>query len=599
MGGVVAVLSKNGAPIETELAERMLAAAPHRGLESAMLTNDSCVLSVTTASDWCDAWLAQGDGFAAAFTGTFDNAVDLARQLKDQTGREISIHPAALALAAFRHWGETVVNRFRGTFAGAVTDGRRLWAFRDHIGHTPLFYRDEPGRFFAAVEAKQVVAGAGIPREPDLEVLERIFYERLDDDTPSALKGVLRLPKASIIEVEPRRPSVVRRYWHPEALLESARLFDDEIRAGLEHFAAQAVTRALTGEDVVALSGGIDSSLVAAFAAPHRERLTGRPLSALSLVFPDLPSVDERQYIEITARHLNLHLHTHRLAARHLDDLQYWVELFDGPVPKVSFCEVAEYDRQARKLGFRVILHGEQAEFVYDAPFHLAAHLLYRGRFRALWRYIKTRRSGGRSWASFGRELGSSLLPSRLALAYIRLTGRDWRTYAPDWIDLKKLAERTFRNDLLPAPGARWREEQLGAFRGPGLSAEADDVCAAVCGVRVRRPLTDIDLWEFFLSLPAEQKYPRPQSKALIRDLLRGRIPDAILDRRDKTFFDDHVVSQIDYDGLRHWLIDYPFRISGVKYDVLQDRLNQRNFTLRDYSWAKDLASIHAFLSCW
>lgn len=599
MGSVVAVFSRNGAPVEIELAERMLMAAPHRGALRATLGNGSWALGIATASDRRDAWLAQDDKFAAAFTGTLDNAADLARQLKDQTGRDISTHPAALVLAGFRHAGEVIVNRFRGTFAGAVTDGRRLWAFRDHVGHTPLFYRDEPGRFFAAVEAKQVVAGAGIPREPDLEVLERIFYERLSDDTPSALKGVFRLPKASIIEVEPQRPSVVRRYWHPEALLESGRLSVDELRAGIEHFAAQAVTRVITGEDVVALSGGIDSSLVAAFAAPHHERLTGRSLSVLSVVFPDLPSVDERQYIEITARHLNLDLHTHRLAARHLDDLQHWLELFDGPAPKVSFSEVAEYDRKARELGFRTILHGEQAEFVYDASFHLMAHLLHHGRFRALWRYIKTRRSGERSWASLVREFGSSLLPSRLTLAYVRMTGQDWRTYAPDWLDLKKLAETPFRNDLVPPPGTRWREEQLGGFRGPGLSVEADDVCAAVCGVRIRRPLTDVDLWEFFLSLPAEQKYPRPQSKALIRDLLRGRIPDAILDRRDKTFFDDHALSQIDYDGLRHWLIDYPFRISGVKYDKLQDRLNQQNFSLRDYSWAKDLASIHAFLGLW
>jgi asparagine synthase (glutamine-hydrolysing) len=495
--------------------------------------------------------------------------------------------------------GSAVVNHFRGTFTAAVTDGEHLWAFRDHIGHTPLFYRDEPGRFFAAVEAKQVVAGAAIAREPDIEVLERIFYDRLDDDLPCALKGVCRLPKASIIEVEARRPPIIKRYWHPEALLESAKLSDDELRRRLEKLAMQAVTRVLTGEDVVGLSGGIDSSLVAAFAAPEHKRLTAQPLSALSVVFPSLASVDEREYIEMTARHLNLHLYTHRLAAQHLDNLRYWVKLFDGPAPRVAFSEVAEYDRQARQLGFRAILSGEMAEFVYDVPAHLIAYLLHHGRFGPLWRHLKARRSRGQSWAALGRELASSLLPSRLALAYARASGRDWRAYGPDWLDLKKLDEVPFRNDLLPSPGRRWSEEQLGVLRGPGLALEADDICAALCGVRVRRPLSDVDLWEFFLSLPAEQKYPRPQSKALIRDLLRGRIPDAILDRRDKTFFDDHVMSQIDYAGLRHWLIGHRFHITGVKYDVLQDRLTRENFTLRDYLWAKDLASIHAFLSLW
>ena len=73
----------------------------------------------------------------------------------------------------------------------------------------------------------------------------------------------------------------------------------------------QAVHRSLTGQDVLLLSGGLDSPAAAAYAAPEHLRLTGRPLGGLAVVFPDLPEVDERPYIELVARRFGIDLHTY------------------------------------------------------------------------------------------------------------------------------------------------------------------------------------------------------------------------------------------------------------------------------------------------
>ena len=122
---------------------------------------------------------------------------------------------------------------------------------------------------------------------------------------------------------------------------------------------------------------------------------------------------------------------------------------------------------------------------------------------------------------------------------------------------------------------------------------------AAQAGVTVRRPFADIDLWEFFLSIPAEIKYPNLRSKTLLRRLGRGKIPDEILDRTDKTYFDDHVMSQIDYDVLKRFLSKPRHRIRGVDYERLALRLETRNLTLIEWFWVNDLVRIHAFLSQW
>jgi asparagine synthase (glutamine-hydrolysing) len=81
--------------------------------------------------------------------------------------------------------------------------------------------------------------------------------------------------------------------------------------------------------------------------------------------------------------------------------------------------------------------------------------------------------------------------------------------------------------------------------------------------------------------------------------LLRGKLPDMILDRRDKTFFDDHIMSQVDYPTLRQFLVAPNHHINGVDYQRLAAHIEREDFNLIEWYWAKDLARIHAFLSLW
>ena len=156
-----------------------------------------------------------------------------------------------------------------------------------------------------------------------------------------------------------------------------------------------------------------------------------------------------------------------------------------------------------------------------------------------------------------------------------------------------------YRSALSVPARYRWSALQLAAFNGCAVTMEAGDLCAALNGVKVRRPFADVDLWEFFLSLPAEMKFPDLRSKTLVRRLLRGKLPDAILDRRDKTVFDDHIMSRIDYATLRQFLVDPNHRVAGVDYQRLAARIEQADFQLVDWLWANDLVRIHAFLSLW
>src|SRR5262249_40281966 len=70
-----------------------------------------------------------------------------------------------------------------------------------------------------------------------------------------------------------------------------------------------------------------------------------------------------------------------------------------------------------------------------------------------------------------------------------------------------------------------------------------------------------------------------------------------ILDRKDKTVFGEHLLTHADYELIGRYVIDPPHRFDGVDYARLAERIEQRDFTLWEFCWARDLTSVHAFLT--
>jgi len=595
---MIAILGKS-APPDPAVARAMLAAAPHRGSCITLRALGNCLLGVANRPDFVGGTVSSDGPVVAALSGRLDNAPELHRTLTSAGSPPASPADADVVVAAFQAFGPDAPARMRGCFAGVVTDGSVVRCFRDHVGFRPLFYRDDPGRFVAASEPRQVVVGAQLREEPDLDVLERIFYGRLPSDTPAALKGVARLPQATTLTANGERGIAPRRYWHPAELLESARLNPADVRDRFTELFGQAVARTLTGRDVVSLSGGVDSPAIAAFAVPAHHRRTGGSMAALSAVFPELPTVDELRYITLVTERFGMQLHTYRPQARALDDVEEWCRRFGSPVPIVSVPELADDYALARRLGYDNVLTGEFAEFACGSPSHLVSHLLMHGHWQALGRLLLAERRRGASGRRLVRHLLASFVPGRLANWYLRWRRLDAPQRIPNWLDARKVNEVPFRADLLPPSRLRWSRGQLAGLEGSTITLEADELCAARAGVAVRRPFADIDLWEFFLSLPAEVKCPDLRHKSLVRGLLRGRLPDAILDRRDKTVFDDHVMTQVDYPTLRRVLAQPRHRIPGVDYRRLAERIERQDLNRFDWHWAQDLARIHAFLNAW
>ena len=564
--GSIAVVHAAG-PVERGAVERSLRAAPHRGGELEVHVDGRTGLGSRTCPTSPTRGPHDGTGRPRILTGSLDNRAEVEAALGP------SADPAETVLAAFDAWGMQAPARLRGVFAGAWTDGTELVVFRDQLGLAPLFHHESAETFVAATEGKQVAAGAGIPREPDVDSVEAMFFGRFDARR-TMLRGVDRFPRASTATLAPGRSASFARYWDPNRSSSPPALRPPEARERLAELIDRAVARSLTGSDAISLSGGIDSPTIAAFAGPKTQELTGAPLLAVSSVYPDDPGVDESRWIELVTEHLGLRLHAYTPTSRPLDDVEHWVDVLDGPVDTMSIPELAENYRLARELGARNVLTGEMAEWVFTFGQHLIGHLVLHGRARASAAWARDQRGRGASWRRLLKNAAPSLVSPRLALGYRRLRGREDFRQLPPWVDPEVAGSPGPRPDLARPARRRWLEHQLDPLVGVGAySFDADALCAAVCGVSVRRPLVDLDLWEFMLSLPAEIKFPDALPKSLLRESVRGRLPDELLDRTDKTFFNDFALRTADYEGIRRLTVESALRIGGVDYQTLDARL--------------------------
>ena len=587
MAAVGAVLGRSG-PTAGAVLERLLEAAPHRGISTHVLTLGRCSIGVADHEGRDEATLAATASLAVAYAGTLDNPEELAR-LSGDVGNGPTTS-AELVLAGWRAFGEALPRRLRGTFAGIVTDGSRVWAFRDPVGLETLFYREDADALYLASEAKQVLRGADVAREPDLDAVEAIFYGDSEEPTRCALRGVRRLVAGTLLSAG-SGPVVTQPYWNPQSLLETARLSSAEATERFRHLLDQAVRRALTGQDVISLSGGIDSPPIATFAAREYVRRWGRPIPALSAVYPSFPESDESRYIELVAAELELPLHTYEPGPQRLERLQYWVELFDSPWSTWSPEGTAERCLHAQRLGIRTILSGEFAEQASAMRAYLVTHLLWKGRFGAAAGQLRSQRAARLGRRHLANEVLDAFTPRFVQARRFR---RRPNQQVPPWIDLRRIAERD-GSGARPAR-QRWSATQL-PFFGADATGEADIYSHALFGIRARRPWADIDLWEFFLSLRGETKFPDYRMKGFVRNALRGDVPDEILDRRDKTYANRWFEAMaLDYPALRHWLSDPSHRVSGVDYAALGEQLEREEMPLSHYLWAKDLATVHAFL---
>jgi asparagine synthase (glutamine-hydrolysing) len=206
------------------------------------------------------------------FNGEIYNFQEVRAELQARGNSFRSASDTEVVIAAYRTWGPACLDRLVGMFALAIWDGakRRLFATRDRAGEKPLFYLHKNGRFAFASELKAILVDPNIPRSVNREALDDYLAYGYVSGSLCILDGFAKLPPGHWLTYEPDLDRLqISRYWDlPTRAADTAPSDLQELTSELEVLLMQSVRGQLIADVPIGvmLSGGLDSSLVAAAA---------------------------------------------------------------------------------------------------------------------------------------------------------------------------------------------------------------------------------------------------------------------------------------------------------------------------------------------
>jgi asparagine synthase (glutamine-hydrolysing) len=458
-------------------------------------------------------------------------------------------------LAAWEKFGDDVWPLLRGPFAAAIWDPRTraLTLARDHLGLNTLMWHQSASFFAFASMPNGLFAFEDVPRElneekfADFMVLNHAVHET------TIYRKIFRVPPTHVMHVPAQGTVRQHRYWSP-ADSKAIRFASDEAYAdGLRDRLDAAVRRQMRGAHPVGvlLSGGLDSSSVAALAAgalaEKNQRLaafTGVPRQGFTGQLAAGQYADETPYVEEIRKAIpNIDVNYVRNDAG--DDFAELERVFiavGGPVRNPTNLEwTLKLLRLAHAQGRRILLGGffGNCTISWNGWSQAASHLM-RGRMLTAYRQWRLfyKCTPYSQWVAFRKLFLEPLLPERLGVwaDQRRRPGRiaPWQDHAaidPGFaaaMGVDSRARKTGHDFLYRMR----RDERLRALAEVDYAGDWRAGEKAITGVEIRDPTADIDVVSYCFGIPPEQFLVEGIDRSLIRRAMWGRLPDMVLTNR-------------------------------------------------------------------
>lgn len=211
-------------------------------------------------------------GLALSYNGEIYNASSLRRRLQAKGHVFQTRTDTEVVLAAFASYGADCVSLFEGMFAFVIWDPRKnlLTLVRDRLGEKPLFHAQRPDGWIVVASEIKALLAAGVSPDLDAGALDHFLPWKHLPSTQSIYAGISVVPPAHLIEFS-NGQSRVHRYWQLPGQGQAVLSKDDAIEE-TRRLLSTSVKNRLSGDRAVglSLSGGVDSSLIAAFASQAR-----------------------------------------------------------------------------------------------------------------------------------------------------------------------------------------------------------------------------------------------------------------------------------------------------------------------------------------
>jgi asparagine synthase (glutamine-hydrolysing) len=517
-------------------------------------------------------WL---DGrYQLIFNGEIYNYLELRERLTKDFGATFETEGDSEAIVAGYHYlGPKVVRELRGMFAFLIWDSqeRVLFGARDWFGIKPLFtYTDERGTFFASEKKSLLdVASAADKHAVDRTSLQQYLTLQYVPEPASMHTAVRRIESGTYFTLKPGEELRPHRYFHPDFAVKPVSDADKLFRQITEAL-EDSVEKHMRADVTVGsfLSGGIDSTAVAALAKRHNPKLltftTGFEREGYSEI-----DVAAESAAAIGVEHITKVVSAEEM----METLPLIVWYLDDPVADPALVPLYFIAREARKH-VKVVLSGEGADelfggyTIYREPISLRA-------FDHLPRVV--RRGLGRLSTRIPEGTRGKDLLRRGSIGIEERYYGNARIFRPDemqglykgfdpsvsYMDVtRRLYEQTTHLD----DSTRMQYVDLFTWLRGDILVKADKMTMAN-SLELRVPFLDTEVFAVGSSIPTDLKITKETTKYALRRALAEIVPPHVLNRAKLGF----------PVPIRHWLKDVMYEwaravITESQADELIDR---------------------------
>ncbi len=495
--------------------------------------------------------------YTILFNGEIYNYLELRAELIEQHGARFATDgDTEVIVAAYHYLGPSAVGRLRGMFAFLVWDNERHVVFgaRDPFGIKPLFYAVGPNGVAFASEKKSLLDLAstlGFASDVDQRALQHYLVLQYVPEPESLHRSVRRIESGTSFTVAPGSRLVTERYFSPNF---TSRPVENDADADRLHTEIADVMRDSVGKHMRAdvtvgafLSGGIDSTAIAALAKEHNPNLitftTGFERQGYSEV-----DVAAESAAAIGVKHVVRTVSPEEM----METLPLIVWYLDDPVADPALVPLWFVAREARQH-VKVVLSGEGADelfggySIYREPLSLAPFERVPGSLRKAMGRVSTAIPEGVRGKDLLRRGALSLEDRYYGNARIF---RDeqlksiMQRFDPD-VSHTDVTAAAYRSSEGWDPVTRMQHVDLFTWLRGDILTKADKVTMAN-SLELRVPFLDNEVFRVASTIPLEQKITRDTTKYALRQGLAKVVPSHVLNRRKLGF----------PVPIKHWLRD-------------------------------------------
>jgi asparagine synthase (glutamine-hydrolysing) len=557
MCGIVGQVRPIDQPVRRELLERMCAGLEHRGPDSRGIFCDGRAglgiqrLRVVDLATGDQPIYNEDRTIAVVLNGEIYNFQQLRADLVRRGHRFTTQGDTEVIVHLYEEHGVDCVRHLHGMFAFALWDDRRqqLMIARDRVGKKPMHYALRDGTLSFASELGALLADEEIPRDVDPEAIDCYLAYGYVPYPLSAFRAVRKLPPAHTLVLRDGQAHL-QRYWQLDYGNKLEGVSQEELCERIRDALRKATRRRLIADVPLGafLSGGIDSSAVVAAMA---EASSG-PVRTFSIGF------EHQRFDELP--------HARRIAQQFGTEHEEFIVRPDAiaVLPKIvrhhgePFADPSAipsfYLAEVTRRHVTVALNGDGGDESFGGYTRYVANRLAARLDRVP---APLRRAAGAlgdrlpaggdvsTALNRARRLARSMAldaPTRYA-GYVGLFDASGRAglYSSEFraACAGSPADAVIRGPWQAATGDAvvdvMLETDISTYLVDDLIAKID-IATMAHGLEARSPFLDHELMELAASIPANLKIRGSQKKWILREAMRGWLPDEILDRPKQGF---------------------------------------------------------------